>query len=160
MNELTTAKELVVQLPQRDAMTLQAYLPESFGPADLNITDALLTDVNHGMVCDTTDALVQAACNAANRAHAPYTNNFAGVAVKNRQGDIFVGMYAENAAFNPSLPPLQVALINMNMAGYPLSDVTEAALVEKAGSTISHRANTEQALNALNADIPLTYLAV
>lgn len=160
MNELTTANDLMVQLPQRDAKTLQAYLPESFGPGDLNITDALLTHVNHGMTCDDTDALLQAACEAANRAHAPYTSNFAGVALRTQSGDMFVGMYAENAAFNPSLPPLQVALINMNMAGYDLSEIAAAALVEKAGSTISHRANTEHALHALNVDIPFRYLAV
>ncbi len=40
MNELTTANSLVVQLPERAAKSLQEYLPESFGPADLNITDA------------------------------------------------------------------------------------------------------------------------
>ena len=159
MNELTTAKELIVQLPERAAKTLQEYLPESFGPADLNISDALMTQVNHGMTTEATESLVQEACCAANRAHAPYTKNFSGVAVKAKDGRIFAGMYAENAAFNPSLPPLQVALINMNMAGYALSELEEAALVEKADSTISHLSNTQATLEALNPDIPLTYVA-
>ncbi len=48
MNELTTADSLVVQLPQRDEMTLQEYLPESFGPKDLGITDALMSLNNTG----------------------------------------------------------------------------------------------------------------
>ncbi|KHT63676.1 cytidine deaminase [Photobacterium gaetbulicola] len=159
MNELTTAKELVVQLPERAAKSLQEYLPESFGPADLNITDALLAQVDNGIKTEATEALVQLACQAANRAHAPYTKNFSGVALKAKDGKTFIGMYAENAAFNPSLPPLQVALVNMNMAGYSLADIEEAALVEKADSTISHLSDTQTTLEALNPDIPLSYVA-
>ncbi|MGF1723904.1 cytidine deaminase [Photobacterium nomapromontoriensis] len=159
MNELTSAKELVVQLPNRDAKSLQEYLPESFGPADLNIDEGLLTAVNHNITTEATEQLVQQACEAANRAHAPYTKNFSGVALKAKDGRTFVGMYAENAAFNPSLLPLQVALINMNMADYPLSEIVEAALVEQANSTISHLADTQTTLEALNPDIPLTYVA-
>ena len=111
------------------------------------------------METEASEELVQLACQAANRAHAPYTKNFSGVALKAKDGKTFIGMYAENAAFNPSLPPLQVALINMNMAGYPLSEIEEAALVEKADSTISHLSDTQTTLEALNPDIPLSYVA-
>ncbi|HIF9272875.1 cytidine deaminase [Photobacterium damselae] len=159
MNELTTAKELEVQLPQRAAKTLQEYLPESFGPADLQITDALLAEVNNGLVIEESAELAQQACKAANRAHAPYTKNFSGVALKANDGRIFTGMYAENAAFNPSLPPLQVALIGMNMAGYTFDKIVEAALVEKQDSTITHVNDTQALLEAINPDIPLLYVA-
>ncbi|KXI23529.1 cytidine deaminase [Photobacterium sanguinicancri] len=159
MNELSTADTIKVQLPEREEKTLQQYLPESFGPSDLGITERLLTEINHGLGVDEESELVQAACQAANRAHAPYTKNFSGVALKTDDGRIFVGMYAENAAFNPSLPPLQVALINMNMAGYELSRIIEAALVEQS-SSISHLADTQNTLEALNPDIPLTYSAL
>ncbi|MGF1689878.1 cytidine deaminase [Photobacterium kagoshimensis] len=159
MNELSTADTIKVQLPEREEKTLQQYLPESFGPNDLGITERLLTEINHGLGVDEESELVQAACQAANRAHAPYTKNFSGVALKADDGRIFVGMYAENAAFNPSLPPLQVALINMNMAGYELNRIAEAALVEQS-SSISHLADTKNTLEALNPDIPLTYSAL
>ncbi|KMV30998.1 cytidine deaminase [Photobacterium swingsii] len=159
MNELSTADTIKVQLPEREEKTLQQYLPESFGPSDLGITDRLLAEKNHGLGVEEESELVQAACQAANRAHAPYTKNFSGVALKADDGRIFVGMYAENAAFNPSLPPLQVALINMNMAGYELNRIAEAALVEQS-SSISHLADTQNTLEALNPDIPLTYSAL
>ncbi|EAS40421.1 cytidine deaminase [Photobacterium profundum] len=159
MNELTTAKTLIVQLPEREEQTLQQYLPESFGPADLNITDALLGTIDHGITIKETDEFVAIACKAANGSHAPYTKNYSGVALKATDGKVFIGKYAENAAFNPSLPPLQVALVNMNMAGYALTDIAEAALVEKADSTISHLSDTQTTLEALNPDIPLTYVA-
>ena len=81
------------------------------------------------------------------------------MALKAHDGRIFEGMYAENAAFNPSLPPLQVALINMNMSNYSLSEIAEAALVESAESKISQLARTQALLDALNPDIQLMYVA-
>ena len=160
MNELTTANELLIQLPNRAAKSLQEYLPESFGPADLNITDALLADRDHGLHIEDADSLISDACKAANRAHAPYSKNFSGVALKTHDGLIFQGFYAENAAFNPSLPPLQVALINMNMAGYVPADINEAALVESIAGEISHLTTTQALLEAINPEIILDYIAL
>lgn len=49
----------------------------------------------------------RAAIQAANRCHAPYSHSPSGVALELKDGTIFSGSYAENAAFNPTLPPLQ-----------------------------------------------------
>ncbi|NAX49092.1 cytidine deaminase [Photobacterium halotolerans] len=160
MNELTTAQSILVQLPERSPKALQEYLPESFGPSDLGITKLLLSDSSNELKLETDDELLQAACKAADRSHAPYSKNYAGVALKAKDGRIFSGMYAENAAFNPSLPPLQVALIHMNMAGYPLSDIVEAALVEQKDSAISLLADTQNTLETFNPDMPLSYAAI
>lgn len=48
-----------------------------------------------------------------------------------KSGKIFQGSYAENAAFNPSMPPLQAALIALNMAGENVMDIESAILIEK-----------------------------
>lgn len=73
MNELTTAKELKVQLPQRDEMSLQEYLPDSFGPADLGVTTGLMTKLDHKYTTEETTPIVVEALAALNRSHAPYT---------------------------------------------------------------------------------------
>ncbi|KJY83448.1 cytidine deaminase [Vibrio galatheae] len=158
MNELSTADKLEVQLPQRDSKSLQEYLPESFGPADLGIKSGLMTRVDHGKSSDENDELLQLAIAALNRSHAPYTHNLSGVALKMKDGKVYQGAYAENAAFNPSLPPLQVALIQLLLDRQSLSDIDSAALVEVEDGTISHLANTQATLDALNPDIPITYL--
>ncbi|MDO6708812.1 cytidine deaminase [Photobacterium sp. 1_MG-2023] len=160
MNELSTAQSLMVQLPERTPKALQEYLPESFGPTDLGITDLLLTDKTHDLQLDSEDALLTAACQAADKSHAPYSKNFAGVALKAKDGRIFSGMYAENAAFNPSLPPLQVAMIHMNMADYPLSEIAEAALVEQKSAPVSLLADTQTTLETFNPDLQLAYAAI
>ncbi|GMQ46622.1 cytidine deaminase [Vibrio sp. 10N] len=160
MNELTTADSLVVQLPQRDEMTLQEYLPESFGPKDLGITDALMSPKQHGLSTDETDTLVLAAVDALNQSHSPYTKNLSGVAISTKDGNTFKGAYAENAAFNPSLPPLQVAFMQLLLAGQSFEDIQLVALAEMASGKISHLADTQATLEAIDPDIPLEYVAL
>ncbi|KIE20176.1 cytidine deaminase [Vibrio sinaloensis] len=160
MNELTTADKLVVQLPKRDEMTLQEYLPESFGPSDLGIESGLMSSVDHGKQTDETDEMVNKAVEALNRSHAPYTKNLSGVCLKLDSGEVYLGAYAENAAFNPSLPPLQVAMIQLLLDGKSLQNIESAALAEMADGTISHLADTQATLEAINPDIPVAYLAI
>ncbi|MCK6265833.1 cytidine deaminase [Vibrio sp. ZSDE26] len=160
MNELTTAKELVVQLPQRDQKSLQQYLPESFGPSDLGITTGLMTKLDHKHTCDESEELISIALKRLNSSHAPYTNNLSGVAIRLTNGKIYSGSYAENAAFNPSLPPLQVAMIQLLMDGGSLEDIESASLIEMANGSISHIADTQATLEAINPDIAISYLAI
>ncbi len=160
MNELSTAKELKVQLPERDEKSLHEYLPEAFGPADLGIESGLMAEVKHQFVCDDEDALIQQAVEAMNMSHAPYTNNLSGLALELANGRVFKGAYAENAAFNPSLPPLQVALIQVLLAGETFDSIKAAVLVENSKGKISHLADTQSTLEALNPDIPISFVNV
>ncbi|EKO3782954.1 cytidine deaminase [Vibrio harveyi] len=160
MNELTTAKELKIQLPEREEKSLHDYLPEAFGPADLGIQSGLMAEVKHEFACDDNDTLIQKAVTAMNISHAPYTNNLSGIALEMNSGRVFQGAYAENAAFNPSLPPLQVALIQILMAGEQFEDIKAAALVENSQGKISHLADTQSTLEALNPDIPVSFVNI
>ncbi|HDZ5418979.1 TPA: cytidine deaminase [Vibrio harveyi] len=160
MNELTTAKELKIQLPEREEKSLHDYLPEAFGPADLGIQSGLMAEVKHEFACDDNDTLIQKAVTAMNISHAPYTNNLSGIALEMNCGRVFQGAYAENAAFNPSLPPLQVALIQILMAGEQFEDIKAAALVENSQGKISHLADTQSTLEALNPDIPVSFVNI
>ncbi|AXY01175.1 cytidine deaminase [Vibrio alfacsensis] len=160
MNELSTAKDLKVQLPEREEKSLHEYLPEAFGPADLGIESGLMAEVMHQFTCDEDDMLIQKAVDAMNISHAPYTNNLSGLALEMEDGRVFQGAYAENAAFNPSLPPLQVALIQILLAGETFDNIKAAALVENAQGKISHLADTQSTLEALNPDIPVTFVNV
>lgn len=157
MNELDGAELLTIQLPDQQAKKLHDYLPESFGPKDLGIETGLLADNLHGLKSDQTSELASAAVNAANRSHAPYSGNVSGVAIQTHDRRFYTGMYAENAAFNPSLPPLQVALIALNMADRTFNDIAEVMLVEKADSPVSHLADTQATLEEINPDIPFHY---
>ncbi|PMH46584.1 cytidine deaminase [Vibrio sp. 10N.286.49.B3] len=160
MNELTTADKLKVQLPQRDEKTLQEYLPESFGPSDLGVTSALMTKVNHNYQLASDDSNLAVAIGGLNISHAPYTKNYSGIAITTKQGSVYQGAYAENAAFNPSLPPLQVALIQLLLAQDSFENIDTITLVEMQDASISHLADTQATIESINPDIPFLYKAI
>ncbi|GAM76712.1 cytidine deaminase [Vibrio ishigakensis] len=100
------------------------------------------------------------ALSALNKSHAPYTKDHSGIAIKAKSGEIVSGSYAENAAFNPSLPPLQVALVQLQMSGISFNDIQEVALAEMEQGSISHLADTQATLEAIDPDIPIRYIAI
>lgn len=148
MNELNSGLSLRINLPGRDPHTLADYLPDAFGPKDLEIKTLLMDEEDHGFAV-TGDALAQAAITAANQSHAPYSQAPAGLALECRDGTVFSGRYAENAAFNPSLPPLQGALNLLSLNGYDYPDIQRAVLAEKADATLTQWDATAATLKAL-----------
>jgi cytidine deaminase len=137
---------------------LPHFLPQAFGPANLGLTSGLMETAFHGLETCSTDDVVLAALSAANQSYAPYTKNFAGVALKDSHGNIFTGRYAENAAFNSSMSPMESALTYMNMNKSPQSpfDICDAVLVE-VETTISQRPVTEAFLSSIAPKVKLRY---
>ena len=147
MNETSSAQTLRIYLPTSEH-SLPQLLPAAFGPRDLGVLDGLLQPQQHPLPHQFTDRLLQAAAEAATQSYAPYSHSYAGVALQTQDGTLFCGRYAENAAFNPSLPPLQSALIMLRMAGHAPEDIQAAALVESQQGQISHLAATQALLDA------------
>lgn len=83
-----------------------------------------------------SDRAVEAAVAAANRAHVPYTRCPVGAAVVTRLGGVYAGGCIESAAYNPTMPPLQSALIAAIAAGGlpSLADIQQVVLAEMAGA--------------------------
>ncbi len=151
MNELNSETRLIIQLPTRPAATLADYLPASFGPRDLDITTLLMDAEDHGYPL-SGDALAQAAIAGANRSHAPYSKAYSGVALEMTDGTIFTGSYAENAAYNPSLPPLQSALNLMYLNGYRHEQIVRATLAQNSEGELNQSSATRATLSALGCD--------
>lgn len=129
LNELASPPAIL--LPGRPPAPLSACLPDAFGPHDLGIAGGLMEPADHGLSIESADPLLRSALAAANASHAPYTGAHAGVALRTADGAVFQGRYAENAAFNPGLPPLQCAVALLVLAGRRLEEVSTAALVER-----------------------------
>jgi len=150
LNELVTAERLVVAMPN-ETRPLGELLPSAFGPRDLGIDGGLMQRADHGLIADADDDLARAALEAANMSYAPYSKAYAGVALRTAGGRVVSGPYAENAAFNPSMSPLEVALSRLNLAGEAFDSIAEAVLVQ-VGSM--HTEATRVVLRAV-AEAPL-----
>jgi cytidine deaminase len=154
--ELTTAAKLQIILPNTPITLLTALLPDAFGPADLGITAALMSPQAHGMtLASPTDDVTKAALQAANTSYAPYSFSYAGVALKTSDGSIYAGSVAENAAFNPSMSPLEAAVVTLVInGGKKYSDITDAVLVEATASQASQIGATRDVLGTITK-VPL-----
>lgn len=74
------------------------------------------------------------ALEAANNSHAPYSGCPSGVALMDCEGKVYRGSYVESAAYNPSLLPVQAALVAyIAGGGGGYERIVAAALVEKEG---------------------------
>jgi len=157
LNELNTAETLKIQWPGIDPLPLSALLPEAFGPSQLKVKQRLMDPQQHPLALknDSPSPLTNAALAAARAAYAPYSGCFCGVALETTSGRIYIGSYAENAAFNPSLLTLQAALIGMVMSGGRYADIVRGTLVHVEPSRIDLTATTRKTLETLT-HLPLT----
>jgi len=105
--------------------------------------DAACRAAGPGALADGLRAAAAEALAAAERSHAPYSRCPSGLALVGGAGEVAgAGAYLESAAFNPSLPPLQAALVGAvtraasrgrSAAETPWSDVVGGVLCERGG---------------------------
>ena len=160
MEEISPAGEILILIPNQPPSKLASILPAAFGPAALGVMQGALPvrKANLALSDGASDALNAAALDAACRSYAPYSKSPAGVAIRTNGGRIFQGCYIENVAFNPSLSPLQTAVVQLIAAGQAYSAISAVTLVEMQGSKISQRAVTETVLAALVPQLKLEVL--
>jgi len=139
LNELDSAERLKIIVPGRPERTLAELFPDSFGPRDLGISGGLMLPQNHHLELEepSEDPLVVAALEAAEMSYAPYTRAFSGAALLAADGGICRGPYAENAAFTPSLSPLETALVRLLIRGKEYREIRRAVLVEQRDAATS-----------------------
>ena len=145
--------------------TLSALLPHSFGPNDLGKTERILKhDREQRLVLsspiisesENLKLTADAALKGANDAHAPYSRNPEGVAVVLRTGERFVGSTLESAAYNPTLPAAQGAVIQVVAAGQDISSISAAVIVtcttdvSRTSSTFSSAGLAEELLKSIS----------
>lgn len=136
-----------------DAIKAAELLPRAFTPADLKVSDLFYSDP---LEAPTLESVEEAARWAAALSYTPYSKVKAGSAVMTKDGRIFMGSAIENAAYNPTLPPLQAALINCHASGVDTtSELRKVVLCQQRGS-IDYAAQTDalaRSLGVLAADV-------
>jgi cytidine deaminase len=137
MLELPEPRPLLV-LAGHGPVALAELLPQAFGPTELGRSPQLLRSGPHGLTLEVAseDPLVALALAAADRSSAPYSGAFAGVAIAD-DGQSFAGAVAESVAYNPTLAPMQAALIAAHHGGALLERIERAVLVELAHSPVT-----------------------
>jgi cytidine deaminase len=146
MNELADAKEFDILLPSQQ-FKLAELLPHSFGPTDLG-NEFSLFNPKPQQAKFSVDGIDETLARFALNAYVPYSQNFSAVKISTLGDGDFYGSYAENAAYSPSLSPLQSALSQFFLAGLSFNETTVKGitLLETAG-----RENQSQVAQAVLA---------
>ncbi|TGE85231.1 cytidine deaminase [Pseudoalteromonas sp. KS88] len=153
MNELADASTFDILLPNQD-YKLNELLPAAFGPTDLGNEYSLFNPapitqsvVGQDGVCGT---LIDAALNA----YVPYTKNFSAVKITTFEQGSFYGRYAENAAYSPSLAPLQSAISQLYLAGLHMDAQTIQKIELLQTKGVENQQQVSEAVLASYANLP------
>ncbi|KAK3005062.1 hypothetical protein RJ639_017399 [Escallonia herrerae] len=170
LQELRNAQEIQILITssQEDPIfkPLSSKLPDPFGPYDLldegtplllEIQDnglGFLGNLKNGFVenLENNESLLKiAALEAANRSHAPYSGCPSGVALMDVDGKVYKGSYMESAAYNPSMGPVQAALVAyLASGGDGYGGIVAAVLVEKEGVVVRQEDSARLMLKAVS----------
>jgi cytidine deaminase len=166
LRELEAAASLRVVMPASggeppEEVAFDDLLPQSFGPADLGVEAALMArrsePISLSVDGNADDDLLQSALEAARFSYAPYTGAYAGCAILLSSGRIRIGRYAENAAYNPSISPLQCAIARIGFTAAGGDErITRVILVERP-TRVTQRPVTERLLRVVAPEVVLEY---
>ncbi|XP_061995068.1 cytidine deaminase 1-like [Rosa rugosa] len=146
---------------------LRHLLPHRFGPEDLLDEDVplVLEKHNNGLSFSSnksptfSDDLMNHALEAANRSHAPYSLCPSGVAILDGKGKIYKGWYVESAAYNPSMGPVQAALVDYIVGGGGgYEEIVAAVLVEKEGALVKQEQAARLLLQTISPKVEFRVL--
>ncbi|MBS4065295.1 MAG: cytidine deaminase [Chitinophagaceae bacterium] len=138
--------------------TLSSLIPQAFGPQDLGISTRLMLPQNNNLQLSSqpTDPVVIKALQAANVSYSPYTSDFSGICIATNYGT-YGGSYAENAAYNPSMSPLEAALVLLVMSGDSYGNIQRIVLVEASNNNISQKSATEDVISSIAPGVTIEY---
>ena len=156
INELNGACDIDVLITKQPSTRFADILPMAFGPSDLGISDRLMVSPDNQLTLESDSVLAQQALSAAASSYSPFSQSPSGIALQTSNG-LYLGRYAENCAYNPSLSPLQGALISLHLSGDSIRNISSAMLVERKESKVSQEKTSKQLLSLIS-DVTLETL--
>jgi cytidine deaminase len=160
--EMAWAADLRVVDPLGHDLALWDLYPWPFTPADLGGTGANPTvravpgpGVEASLPVDVRAGLLRAGASA----HAPYSREPAAIALRLADGRLISGAVLESVAFNPTIGPLQDALVALAAGGIAFAAVREAWLGVTRQGRVDHVGPTRDLLAAVApaASLHVTY---
>ena len=160
LNELQSAAGMEIVVHGQQPTTLDKLLPHSFGPPDLGLKNALLARQGQKAteLLEHKDKGICQAAVAVEHSYAPYSGSPSAVVLivgDNR----YTGVYIENAAFNPGLPPVMSALDRLRFSEPDLKRIDAAILVESREGKISQTKYSQSVLEAVAPGVQLHTVA-
>lgn len=92
------------------------------------------------------------------RSHSPYSKCPGAVLLHLKDGNMVAGQAIESVAFNPTIHPIQAAMVDLLAHGYAYSDIVGASLGTVRGGDIDYTVSTRELLTRIAPGVPLLVL--
>lgn len=159
ISEFATSRELTLIDPLGHRLTMAQLYPWPFDPDYLG---------ERGAIAGAYDATLNLAANdwpstiadrlldAGRCAHAPYSKCPGAVVLALNDGQMVSGFSIESVAFNPTMGPLQAAMINLIAHGYEAADIAEAALGTWLNGNVDYALSVTELFGKLAPRAPIS----
>ena len=148
LNEIAPKEQIKILTPNGDT-NFDLLLPNPFGPKELGKEGGLLTPYEEPKKSKHPDALMARAFEVARTSYVRYTESMAGVAIKTKDGQFYTGCCLENVAYNPTISPMQAALVALVSAKRSYEEIEAVVLAEFRDAKVSQKATTEMILQSI-----------
>lgn len=158
ISEFSASRELILIDPVGHRLTMADLYPWPFDPGYLGESGyqpGARSDVAlgaHSLPADLAASLVA----AGQRSWSPYSKCPGAVVLTLRDGQQVSGFAVESVAFNPTMSPMQAALIALLAHGYAPADIRAAVLGTAIGGAVDYTLLTRDMLTRLAPDAPFT----
>ena len=159
LSEFAPTRDLTLIDPLGHRLSMAELYPWPFDPNYLGesgfvpgTSNAAIELGDHDLPATIADRLLL----AGRRSHAPYSKCPGAVVLALNDGNTVSGFAIESVAFNPTMGPLQAAMIDLVAHGYEASDIAEAALVTQVGGSVDYSLSVTELLGKLAPAAPLT----
>jgi cytidine deaminase len=162
LSEFAATRDLLLIDPLGHRLSMAELYPWPFDPdylGEAGLVTGVVPRPDLALGANTLDAgVAEALLGAGRRAHAPYSKCPAAVVLTLRDGGLIAGAAIESVAFNPTMGPLQAALIDLVAHGYEASDIAAATLGTVLGGAVDYAVSTAELLGKVAPGVPLTIL--
>lgn len=161
ISEFAGSREVTLIDPLGHRLTMEQLYPWPFDPNYLGESGAVAGGFDSSLDLAANDwpaTIADRLLDASRRAHAPYSRCPGAVVLALRDGQMVSGFSVESVAFNPTMGPLQAAMINLIAHGYEAADIAEVALGTRLGGNVDYSLSVTELLGKIAPTAPLSIL--
>jgi cytidine deaminase len=160
ISEFAAARDLLLIDPLGHRLRLSDVYPWPFDPAYLGETGAVAGTI-YWPELEFTDAAAAGEVGAAlleagKHSYAPYSKCPAAVVLTLRNSQRISGSAIESVAYNPTIGPLQAALIDLIAHGHDYADITAVALGTVADGPVTYAPSVVELLRTVAPSVSLS----
>lgn len=161
LSEFAATRTLRLIDPLGHDLSMSQLYPWPFDPDYLGEQGAVPGKVNWPdlrLSADLSDTIIARLLETGSRAHAPYSKAPAALVLELADGNMVTGLPIESVAFNPTIQPVQSALVDLLAHGYDYAAITRATLATTSGGPVDYGRSTAKLLGSVAPHAHFTHV--